>query len=418
MKTEIISIGSEITSGQNLDTNSQWLSQQLATMGISVHFHTTIADQLDDMVQAFTVASARARLILITGGLGPTLDDLTREALGAAFQLPLVEDAGACAHIQQMFAQRGRPMPDRNRVQALFPSGAEPIFNAVGTAPGIRLVVGDRILIAMPGVPAEMYLMFQNEVKPHLIQSGLGGQILIHKKINIFGLGESAIEEKVADLTRRDHVPEVGITVHDAVISLRIQARAPTIEEARQVIAPIEQTIRDRLGELVFGVDAEELQDVVMQLLKQQKKTVATAESITAGLVAQRLAQVPGASEVLQGGIVAYTREMKQRLLGLEPQLLERYGTVHPEIARQMAIKCREQCCADFAVSTTGLAGPGTGGVEKPIGTVYIGLAWSGGASCLEYSWFGSRQEIQSRTARLALNVLRLKLLNEPSSSL
>jgi nicotinamide-nucleotide amidase len=413
MKAEIISVGSELTSGQNLDTNSQWLSQRLAEIGIPVAWHTTVADDIEDNVAAFRIAGQRAGLVLITGGLGPTQDDLTRDALAQAAGVELVFDQASFDRIQQMFAARGRTMPERNRVQALFPTGAEPIPNANGTAPGIWMHLGETVVAAMPGVPSEMFAMYRDQIQPRLLKLNLGGGVLVQRKINCFGAGESALEQKLLDLTRRGHVPEVGITVSDATISLRILARAVSRAEAEALIRPVEQTIRDRLGSLVFGVEDEDLQNVVVRQLLDKRQTLSTAESVTAGLVARHVGQVPGASGCFRGGVVSYDNHLKTELLAVPQVLLDEHGAVSAPVAEAMAVGCRTRLRTDLAVSTVGIAGPGGGSPEKPVGLVYVGLAWEGGVASQSFSWLGTRAEVQSRTAKLALNRIRLHLLKQ-----
>jgi nicotinamide-nucleotide amidase len=418
MKCEIVSIGSELTSGQNLDTNSQWLSRRLAEIGIPVGWHTTIADDLDANIEAFQIASRRARLVLATGGLGPTLDDLTREVLGRVAGVELVHHPESLAQIEDMFRRRNRPMPERNRVQALVPAGAEPIPNRCGTAPGIWMTLGDCHVAAMPGVPTEMHAMYETEVRPRVLALGLSGGVLIQRKINTFGAGESALEEKVADLTRRGHVPEVGITASDATISLRIFARGATLDEAQAQIAPVERTIRERIGDLAFGVDDEELQDAVLRLLAAQRTTLAVAEGVTGGLVARRLTGVPGASAWFRGGVVAYDNRLKVELLAVPRSLIDEKGAVSAEVAEAMAAGCRVRLGADVAVSTVGVAGPGDAGPDRPVGLAWAGLAWGGGTASVRFSWTGTRTEVQSRAAKLALNLVRLHLLRRQARAL
>lgn len=418
MKVEVISIGSELTTGRNLDTNSQWLSRQLQAHGFPVRFHTTLADDLDENIAAFRVAADRADLIISTGGLGPTQDDLTREVLAAVAGVELVFHQPSLDHIAALFKRFGRPMTERNRVQAYFPAGAEPVTNPVGTAPGIWFEVprSERtpaVFIALPGVPREMHHLVETAILPRLLthfpdRAG----VILERKLNTFGLGEAAVEEKLLDLTRRGHIPEVGITASDATISLRIFGTGKDQAEAEAQIAPIEAVIRERLGNLVFGTGDEELQHAVARLLHDKNKTVSVAESLTGGLVMNRLCHVPGISAHFMGGCVAYANEAKVKQLDVPLELIYQHGAVSAEVAEAMAQGARERFSTDLAVSTTGIAGPGGGSDAKPVGLAYVGIAGPEGVTHRKINALSQhRLDIMNRVAKVALNELRLTLL-------
>jgi nicotinamide-nucleotide amidase len=450
-RAEIVSIGTELTSGKNLDTNGQWLSVELAKIGVPVHFHTTVGDNLDENIVVFRAAAARCDLVVITGGLGPTQDDLTREALAAVAGVPLEFHQPSFDAIAAMFARRKRPMPDRNRVQALFPAGSEPIPNAHGTAPGIWMRAarsenrglkiedgGSRIeqsgssdavpgavrrnplssilhpqpslFIAMPGVPSEMYLMFAEQVRPRLIEAFGLRRVIVHRKINLFGRGESDVESTLLDITERGREPEVGITVHDATISLRIAAAAESEDEARRLIDPTAEIIYERLGPLIFSEGDIELQQMVAELLAARGLTLATAEGCTGGTVAERLVSIPGASRWYRGGVVAYANEAKMEWLGVTREQIEAHGAVSREVAEAMAVACRRRFASDLAVATVGIAGPDGATDDKPIGTTWISVAAADGVTSNCFRVWGDRAAVQSRAAKHALNQVRLWL--------
>ena len=413
MIAEIISIGSELVSGQVLDTNSRWLSRALGGVGIAVHFHTTLGDDLDENVAAFRVAMSRADLVLMTGGLGPTQDDLTRDALALVAGVPLVEDRESLDAIAALFARRNRVMPERNRVQALVPLGAEALPNRVGTAPGLWMTIGRAVVGCMPGVPSEMHIMFAEQVIPRLRGLGAITRVIVHHKINLFGKGESDIEADALDLTARGRTPEVGITAHDATISFRIAAEGNDEVEARRALEPTLAVIRERFGDLVIGEGTEDVAEALLAELARSRLTIATAESCTGGLVARMITALAGVSPLFPGGVVTYSNAAKVDLLGVSPDLLARHGAVSAEVAEAMAVGVRRRLDADLGLSVTGIAGPTGATPDKPVGLVYLGLANADGAMSRRLD-IGSEQPrdiIQRRASKHALNWARLSLL-------
>jgi nicotinamide-nucleotide amidase len=415
-RAEIISIGSELVSGQALDTNSQWLSRELGSLGFPASYHTTIGDRMDDHIAAFRLAAERTDLVVVTGGLGPTQDDLTREALALTTGVPLHEDPASLEAIAAMFARRHRPMVERNRVQALVPEGADALFNRVGTAPGIWMRLGRATVACLPGIPSEMKVMFYEQVVPRLRQQGWVERVTIERKINLFGRGESDIEAEAFDLTVRGRVPEVGITAHDATISFRIVGEGATEAEAFLQTEPTADLIYQRFGDLVVGEGPTDVPEAVAARLLTTGATLAAAESCTGGLIAHLITAIAGVSPFFLGAVVSYSNEAKVELLGVPRELIDAHGAVSPEVAHAMAVGARDRFHADLAISATGVAGPGGGSVEKPVGRVFLGLAtpFSVETRQLDLGPEQPRDIIQRRAAKIALNWVRLALLPWP----
>ncbi|ODA28769.1 CinA family nicotinamide mononucleotide deamidase-related protein [Planctopirus hydrillae] len=413
MYAEILAVGSELTTGAKLDTNSQWLSLALADLGISVLFHTTVADELDWMVAALKTAAERVDVIIITGGLGPTLDDLTREAAARCVDVPLVVDEHSLAQIKAMFARRKRDMPERNVIQAQFPQGAEPIPNARGTAPGFWMEIPRNgrppcRVAALPGVPSEMKPMFKEQVVPRL---ETGSNMIRRARINCFGVGESAAEQLLGDLTARGRDPEVGITVHEATITLRIVAKGTSTHECEQKISSTREIILNRMGTLVFGEEDEELEHAVIRLLGQQRKTLSTAESGTGGLLAHRLTSVPGFDSSYGGGYVVPTTAARLSMLEIDPRVMQHYGAISPQTAMALASACRRRFTSDFALAVTEWPSFKAEDASQAVPASYIALATKKDLIFEEVTHFGDPAIAKSRTAKAALNMLRLRLL-------
>lgn len=414
MPAEIIAIGSELTHGAKLDTNSQWLSLALADIGHTVKRHVTIADDLDAMVDALRGAAARVDLVLITGGLGPTLDDLTREAMARLAGVPLVLHEPSLAQIKSFFERRQRPMPERNLTQAMVPQGAEMLPNPRGTAPGVwmELPRPDGTvcrLAAMPGVPSEMKPMFRAQVIPRL---DAGDHVIRRARINCFGVGESQAEELLGDLTARGRDPEVGITAHESTITLRIVAEGLSIPDCETKIGTARQTILNRLGVLVFGEEDEELEHAIIRLLTQQRKTVSTAESGTGGLLAYLLTGVAGFERCYPGGVVVPTHASKRELLSVDSRVLEYFGAISSHTAEAMAVGCRKKFGTDFSLAVTEWPTGETQDPLAPVPSSYVALASRKGTRVEEVKHLGDPAITRVRTAKTALNLLRLQLLS------
>lgn len=416
MHAEIISIGSELTTGAKLDTNSQWLSLELSAVGIPVHFHVTVADSLDANVDALRAAANRSDIVLITGGLGPTLDDLTREALAQLTGTRLVLHEPSLEIIRGMFARRNREMPERNAIQAMFPEGSEPIPNPRGTAPGVYLEVPrsgrpNCVIAAMPGVPSEMKAMFRESVLPRIAAQGAQGRVIRHARINCFGVGESAAEQMLGDVTARGRDPEVGITVHEATITLRIVAEGASIEECEAQIAATKATIYERIGDYIFGEEDDELEHAVIRLLTARLETLATAEGGTGGLIAHRLTGVAEPSNCYLGGLVLPQGQASTNLLEIDRNVLTSAEPAGSQAAGEMAAACRRKFGSVYGLAVTPFSHTTYSEADASPPTACIALATEDGVDVRELNLAGDPAIIKSRTAKSALNLLRLQLL-------
>ncbi|HEY2251380.1 MAG TPA: CinA family nicotinamide mononucleotide deamidase-related protein [Planctomycetaceae bacterium] len=411
MHAEIIAIGTELTTGAKLDTNSQWLSLELQAVGIPVHYHVTVADDLDANVNVFRSAIDRSDIVLISGGLGPTLDDLTRDVLAKLTDTKLVLHEPSLEIIRGMFARRNREMPERNVVQAMFPEGAEPIPNRRGTAPGIFMEIARAgrtpcTLAAMPGVPSEMKVMFHDDVLPRIRPAISAGLVITSSRINCFGLGESAAEQMLGDVTARGRDPEVGITVHEATITLRIVASAPTASAALDKIAQTKKIIYEKMGDYAFGEDDDELEHVVVRMVCERSQSLAIIESATGGLLSHRVTSVAGHEQCFKASLVVLDEAGTQLVLPTAAPV-----TTARERACLFAEACRRHFGADWALSVGKCSRneDTEDSVEAPL--VPLALAGPDGTSAIDLNIAGDPAIMKSRVAKSALNLLRLKLM-------
>jgi nicotinamide-nucleotide amidase len=408
-KASIVCIGNELLSGQSIDTNTAYLSSELLSIGIPVVSYYTIGDDMDAIVRAFNLAAADADIILATGGLGPTDDDLTRQGFAKFLGTELQLQNELLDRIQNLFTKRNLQMSERNKIQAYIPAGAKPLANNLGTAPGIMAEAKGKLLAALPGVPSEMKRMFAESVLPEL-QRFAGPQAVVVRKLRCFGAGESNIAELLGPLMQRGRNPLIDCTAKHGIITLTITATAKDKDKAHQMAEESEKLLRNKLGELVYGTEEQTLAEVVGEKLARQEMTIAVAESCTGGTLAKLLTDIPGASRYFTHGWVTYSNTAKTGELGVPADLIEKYGAVSEQVAQAMAQGARTTARTDFAIGITGIAGPAGGNEQKPVGLVYISVDSDNSWDTKRCLFSGDRCFIRLRAAQTALNMIRMKL--------
>jgi nicotinamide-nucleotide amidase len=427
MNIELVNTGSELMLGRVLNTHSQWLCRRLADLGHVVTRQVAIADDGNQIQQAVREALGRADLVITTGGLGPTSDDLTRELIAGLLGKKLVENHDVLAHIENFFAKRGRQRPAKTTVETFVPEGALVFLNPTGTAPGLAMRVDEdgtearrpssifhppspRWLIMLPGPPRELRPMFDDAVVSFLKRE-FAGEIFVCRTLRSTGIGESRVQEMIEaglrPLVRRGLM--VGYCARPGAVDVRLAASGATAEK---LVHEGEATVQKNLGENIFGFDDDEIENVVVKHLQESGKTLALAESCTGGCIAQRVTDVPGASAVFPGGVVSYANSAKEKFLGVRGETLAQHGAVSETVAREMAAGAREKFSANFALAVTGIAGPGGGTPEKPVGTVFIALASPAGVEAQKFLNIWERAVFKQVTSTQALEMLRRRLVS------
>ncbi len=404
MIVEVIAVGTELLLGQIVNSNAAYLGAKLAEQGLDANHQQVVGDNLGRVSSTIKLALSRSDAVIITGGIGPTQDDLTREAVCAATGLEMHFSEDYATHLREWWAARGRPMPESNLKQAQYPAGAELLMNPRGTAPGLAIPFEGKQIFCVPGVPAEMEFLMEKEVLPRLVEEN-GAEVLLSRLIRTWGQGESAIAEMLDDLYTGSTNPSIAFLASQGEIKIRITAKAPTTDEAEVMIAPVEAEVRNRLGDLVFGADDQTIEEILLGLLRDLDMTIGTAESMTGGLVAAELTSLQGSSSVLKGGLVAYDPELKRRLLGVE----DVSRVVTAEVAERMAVGGRELLGADVVVAVTGSAGPDP--LEEPPGTFYIAVATPEKVMSRHFRMVGDRERIRAFAVTSALQLTRLALI-------
>lgn len=413
MNIELVNTGSELLLGRVLNTHQQWICRRLADLGSVVARQVAVPDTARDIQQAVREALDRADLVIVTGGLGPTSDDVTRELIAQLLGKKLVCDEAVLAHIRNYFAARHRPMPANNDVQAMVPEGGIVLPNPNGTAPGLAMKVGPagKWLVMLPGPPRELRPMFDDSVVPLLRKEFPAQAPFVCRTLRTGGLGESAVQEKIKALLAALVAQglEVGYCARVGQVDVRLTA---TGADAERLVGEAESVVRKILGANIYGVDDEIMEEIIVQLLTARKKTLALAESCTGGGIANRITNVPGASAIFLGGVVSYSNAAKAKILGVRDATLAAHGAVSEAVAQEMAEGARQQFGSDFAIAVTGIAGPGGGTIEKPVGTVFIALAEALGTVVERKSNIYERAMFKELTAQQALEMLRRRLVS------
>lgn len=377
---EIIAVGTELLLGNIANTDAQMISQALSMLGINVYYHTVVGDNPERLKAAVAIAKDRADIIITTGGLGPTFDDLTKQTLAEAFNKKLIRNEEEMAKLHAFFEKRGTPMTKNNEQQAYLPEDCTVLTNPWGTAPGCAFEAEGKVVIMLPGPPRECKPMMYERAMPYL-KKFVDATIVSHE-INIFGLGESAVEDKIKCIAENMENPTLAPYAKEGQVVLRVTGKAEDEEKADALTRPVIEKVREILGDVIYGVDALSLENTVAKLLHEKGKTLATAESCTAGLLSKRITDIPGTSSVFLGGVVVYSNEAKENLLGVPSKLLEDFGAVSRECATTLSRNVAQLFSSDIGVGITGIAGPDGGSDEKPVGTVYVSVSADGRTWC------------------------------------
>lgn len=412
MHSEIIAVGSELLSFGRLDTNSLFITSRLATLGIPVRFKGVVGDRVDDIADQLSLALGRSDIVFVTGGLGPTTDDLTREAVAMALNREMSEDPEQLLRMEQIYRKWGRTMSANNRRQAMVPSRARVLENSRGTAPGLFLLEGEKMIFVLPGPPRELNPIVDKDVIP-LIRKYKGVRELPCRMLKVASVAESALDARIEGIYRRWKEVETTILSSPGIISLYFLWRGKTRGDRTEFeLDNLVNEIKEKVGLAVFTDKEENLEDKVGSMLAERNLTVALAESCTGGLISKMLTDVPGSSKYFHGGVVSYSNSVKETALGVDPELIRTHGAVSSQVAAGMADGVRRILGADIGLSVTGIAGPTGGTSEKPVGTVFIGLSARHGSQTWNHRAVGGRDIIRLRSANLALDRLRIWLIN------